>query len=105
MSAKLKASILASNVSRRRDRAGFVVLLALAWFQVAFAGHQFQHGTGDLLDVCALCNHMERHDAPVAQKAVEPLPAAPLQPQIEQPAKPACANVFLNYESRAPPSA
>lgn len=105
MSAKLKASTLASNVPRRGNRAGFVVLLALAWFQVAFAGHQFQHVTGDLLDVCALCNHMERHDAAVAQKAVEPLPAAPPQLQIARPAKPACANVFRNYESRAPPSA
>jgi len=105
MSAKPKVSTLASTTPRSRGRAGVVVLLALAWFQVAFASHQFEHVTGDLFDVCTLCKHMERHDAAVAQTSAESLPSAPLRPQVAEPASPASANGFRNYESRAPPSA
>jgi hypothetical protein len=105
MSAKPKVTALVSSMPRSRGRAGFVVLLALAWFQVAFASHQFEHVTGDLFDVCTLCKHMERQDAAVAQKSAESLPTAPPQLQVTEPASPASANVFRNYESRAPPSA
>ena len=90
---------------RSRGRAGFVVLLALAWFQVAFASHQFEHVTGDLFDVCTLCKHMERHDAAVAQQSAESPPSTPLQVRLAEPAGPASANGFHNYETRAPPSA
>jgi hypothetical protein len=48
---------------------------------------------------------MERHDAAVAQMSAESLPSAPLRPQLAEPASPASANGFRNYESRAPPSA
>ena len=36
------------SISIDPERVGYVVLIALAWFQVAFASHQFEHVTGDL---------------------------------------------------------
>jgi hypothetical protein len=103
MSVKSNISALARGA--RRNRASIAVLLALAWFQVAFASHQFEHVTGDLLEICTLCKHMERHDAAVAQESAEFLASAPGRLQVAEPASRASATVFRSYESRAPPSA
>jgi len=105
MSTKPEVTALTFGMPRSRGRAGFVVLLALAWFQVAFASHQFEHVTGDLFDVCTLCKHMERHEAAVAQQSAESLPSAPLQRGVAESASSASANGLRSYETRAPPSA
>ena len=100
-----KGSELNSGTPPARGRAGFVVLLAFAWFQVAFASHQFEHVTGDLLDFCTLCKHMERHDAVPAQEPPEFYCSTPPLFPVAEPASPDSAKALRSYESRAPPSA
>jgi hypothetical protein len=104
MSAKPDVDTLASSTPRSRGRAGFVVLLALAWFQVAFASHQFEHVTGDLFDVCTACKHFERQDAAVAEIPAEIEPAAAPPLLIAKAVRPNAAKALRNYRSRAPPS-
>jgi hypothetical protein len=105
MSTKPEVTALTSGMLRSRGRAGFVVLLALAWFQVAFASHQFEHVTGDLFDVCTACKHFERHDAPAAEIPAEIEPAATPPLLIAKAVRPNAAKALRNYHSRAPPSA
>jgi hypothetical protein len=104
MSARPEVSALASSMPRSRGRAGFVVLFALAWFQVAFASHQFEHVTGDLFDVCTACKNFERHDAAVAEIPAEIEPAATPPLLISKAVSPNVARALRNYRSRAPPS-
>lgn len=89
----------------RRSRIGYAVLIALAWFQVAFATHQFEHVTGDLFDVCTVCKQIERQDNAVATPAADTLPVAAAPRPLAAPAGIAPATVDLSYQSRAPPAA
>ena len=105
MTATPEISAMTSEAPPRRGRARYLVLIALAWFQVAFASHQFEHVTGDLFDVCTVCKHMERHDAAVAQQPAEITSAAPSPVPDAYVTRPGAGSVLRNYESRAPPSA
>lgn len=105
MTATPRTSATTSDAPRERGRVGYLVLIALAWFQVAFASHQFEHVTGDLFDTCTVCKHLQRHDAAVAQKPAEMAPAAPSPAPVVYAARADAGKVLRNYESRAPPLA
>jgi len=40
----------------------WLILVALAWSQLAFAAHQFDHQLGDIGDTCAVCLNFNRDD-------------------------------------------
>ncbi|MEX2496033.1 MAG: hypothetical protein WD448_08095 [Woeseia sp.] len=95
----------ATTAATPRRRVGFAVLLALAWFQVAFASHQFEHVTGDLFDSCTVCKHLERQDSAAVQKAPDSAPALLFLAPMANAASHNPARLHRNYHSRAPPSA
>lgn len=105
MTATPEISAMTSETPPGRGRVSYLVLIALAWFQVAFASHQFEHVTGDLLDACTVCKHLERHDAAVAQQPGETTSAAFSPVPVAYATRPSAGPVLRNYESRAPPSA
>lgn len=94
-----------SRVSRRRAHVGYLVLVALAWFQVAFAGHQFEHVTGDRFDACTVCKHLERHGAGLAPEPAQPEVAAAVPVPVASQVRLTAAGIPRCYDSRAPPSA
>lgn len=104
MTATQKVSAVTSKTFPRRGRVGYLVLIALAWFQLAYASHQFEHVIGDLFDACAICKQMQRHDAAVAPQPAEIPFAASLPVPVAIPASPHSAKLLRHYESRAPPS-
>ena len=73
----------APNRLPRCGRLVYVVLLALAWLQVSFASHQFEHAVGDLSDSCAVCSHFDRLEHSVA-------------PDIGLPELPATSPLFVS---------
>lgn len=87
----------------RRGRLVYVVLLALAWLQLSYASHQFEHAVGDVTDSCAVCSHFER-----LEHAVAPDIGAPQLPEVRPafvppPARSADTRFESHYLSRAPP--
>lgn len=86
-------------------RALCLVLLALAWFQLAWASHQFEHVAGDPAGPCVVCAQLDRLDAVAAEQPAEAAgaasgPAAPFEPVLEHPRAP-----VRSYRTRAPPAA
>lgn len=91
------------SAAPRRGRLLYVVLLGLAWLQLAYASHQFEHAAGDFQDSCAVCSNFERLEHSVAPAA----DAAPL-PQghpvfLPAPVRSLHARFERHYSSRAPP--
>ncbi len=87
----------------RSGRALCLLLFALAWFQLSYASHQFEHVAGDLTGACVVCTQMERLDAAALHESAE-APAGAVAPAAVTgrdgivPAVP-----VRRYESRAPP--
>lgn len=105
MTAMPQAAAAIPGAARKRERMGVAVLLALAWFQVAFASHQFEHVTGDLLDICTVCKHFERHESPLAGHAAKTVPAADFLPAVAPAARVYPGGFRSHHHPRAPPSA
>lgn len=81
----------------------WLLLFALAWFQVSYASHQFEHVAGDLTGACVVCTQMERLDtaafhepASIAAGAVAPVTVTRQDGIV-------LAVPVRRYESRAPP--
>ena len=80
-----------------------LLFFALAWFQLSYAGHQFEHVAGDPGGNCAICTQMERLDAAVVpEPAGMPVAAALPVPAVE-PIRLATPDPVRRYETRAPP--
>jgi len=47
----------------------WLILAALAWSQLAFAAHQFDHQAADLGDTCAICLKFDRDNDVVVDTA------------------------------------
>jgi hypothetical protein len=87
-----------------RSRVLYAVLIALAWLQLSWAGHQFEHVAGDLSDVCTVCSQLERLDHAIAEDdGIAALPAI-RSPAPEFVAGISIADLTVNYRSRAPPT-
>lgn len=87
----------------RRGRLLYVVLLGLAWLQLAYASHQFEHAAGELTDSCAVCSNFERleHSVAPAADAGHLCQAHPVfLPTTERSLHVRCER---HYSSRAPP--
>ena len=87
-----------------RRACALAALLALTLLQVSWAGHQFQHQGGELLEVCGICMQLDRMDqflSPVEHLLLaEPIVFAycPEEETSEQ------SPHTLAYQSRAPPT-
>lgn len=64
-----------------------VVLVALAGFQLAYAGHESQHEAGDLAETCAACAHLDQNTpaAPDAAGFTAALPSREAKPAATVP--------------------
>lgn len=85
------------------QRASWLALVSLAWMQLAFAGHQFEHSAG-YNDVCDACVQVERLD----DLAVGDAPAVEVaeylyQTPLNLTAAPIVAAVVAGFSARAPP--
>lgn len=87
----------------RRGRLLYVVLLGLAWLQLAYASHQFEHAAGELADSCAVCSNFERLEHSVAP-AIDAAQLPQAHPVFAS--APVCSlhtRFERHYSSRAPP--
>lgn len=96
-------SLPIETVAPRRGRLLYVVLLGLAWLQLAYASHQFEHTAADLSDSCAVCSNFER-----LEYSVVPAVVAALLPQAHPVFPPAPVGSLhtrseRHYAARAPP--
>ena len=97
------ADSLPTVTAAPRGRLLYVVLLALAWLQLAYASHQFEHAAGVPADSCAVCSNFERLEhsvAPAVHAAGLPKPTPLFTPAA---ARPLDARFERRYFSRAPP--
>jgi hypothetical protein len=87
-----------------RSRVIYAVLIALAWLQLSWASHQFEHVAGDLSDVCTVCSQLERLDHAIAEgDGIATIPAI-RSPAPEFLAGISFAEFTVHYHSRAPPT-
>lgn len=91
------------NAKAVRSRALYVVLLALAWVQLSYASHQFEHVAGELSDVCTVCTQLDRLDHVVPDSAVVTSVPAMANSSAGFLGRAPFAAAPANYLSRAPP--
>ena len=88
----------------RLRKATWLVLFSLAWMQLSFASHQFDHVGTSIAESCELCVHMDRGDDALCGHH---LPHTADVGPHEQPARamPGRASLLQvrHFESRAPP--
>lgn len=88
---------------RRTGPIALVALFAIAWIQLAYAGHQFEHAAGDRTDTCSVCSHFGRLDHTVPMEFASP-EVVVVHVFVEEPsAAPSRAPFERYYHSRAPP--
>lgn len=93
-----------SRLSSRRHTAALLGIVALAFFQVSIAAHQFQHVSDHGLNVCHICStHNQLDDAPVSAKLPVELPIADNMPASTEADLLESAFFVAPYLSRAPP--
>ena len=96
-----------NNLAPAAQRRGafWLALLSVAWMQVSFAAHQFDH-SGDLLfdDSCHACSHLDRVDDLVAHptSSEEATPGTDRRVAAMQ-AVVGHGAVIRRYDSRGPP--
>ena len=90
-------------ISILRPRYAWVALLPIAWLQLTFAVHQFDHVAEYVEDSCHVCVQLDRIDASTNYAAHE----APLQlisaVSAAAPSDSKRRVVVRNFDSRAPP--
>lgn len=85
-------------------RALCLLLFALAWVQLSYANHQFEHVAGDLSGACVVCVQLERLDSTAFHEATE-IPFTAAVPVVVAGDDGAVLPVSLRrYDSRAPPA-
>ena len=84
--------------------ASWLVVLALAWAQIALAAHQFDHAAGEIAETCQVCAELERSDDPVLPaKAIE-FPSDHVTLPVSDTGIAVLANRRAGaYRTRAPP--
>lgn len=80
----------------------WLILVALAWSQLAFAEHQFDHDALESSEGCSLCVQFDRDDFVTADVHQQPLDAGTV---TATPAPAAQIAAFTNspYSARASP--
>ncbi len=80
-----------------------LLLVLLAWSQVSFALHQFDHSINELDETCAVCVQFERDDDVIVDAdGMSVLPVASFAVPAEAVAA-VRAEGFSHYRSRASP--
>lgn len=87
----------------KSGRALWLLLFALAWFQVSYASHQFEHVAGDLTGACVVCTQMERLDTAAFHEPAEIPAAANVPVAVASQDGIVLAILLRRYDSRAPP--
>ena len=88
---------------RSHRRAVWLLLLALAWVQLAWTGHQFQHAAADPGSPCAVCVQLDRLDAVTADPPAEAQQVSPALPVKDENSAFVPALSRAAYSPRAPP--
>jgi hypothetical protein len=90
---------------KRLRRASWLALLSLAWLQVSFATHQFDHVAAFSADSCHVCVQLDRVDDVVADQSDS---LSGPRGRHDEPAQSLAAAVYpafvRHFESRAPPA-
>ena len=91
------------RITKVHSSCSWAVLLLLAWSQVSFATHQFDHSVWDLHAPCAVCLQFERDDDVVIDQPVciKSSPGQKPRPAASPFLLP--AEHFGHYQSRASP--
>jgi hypothetical protein len=88
----------------KSGRALCLLLFALAWFQLSYASHQFEHVAGDLTGACAVCTQLERLDTAAFHEPAEVLVSAAVPVAVAVQGGEVLPVPVRRYESRAPPA-
>lgn len=89
---------------RSHRRAVWLLLLALAWVQLAWTGHQFHHAAADFGSPCAVCVQLDRLDAVAEDAPIEARHHVPALPVPGEDIAFLPASFRAAYSPRAPPS-
>lgn len=100
---KAASTTALAGTKRMHYRAVWFLFVALAWLQLAWAGHQFQHVAGDLGAPCTVCLQLDRLDSVPAEPPVEAKLFRPPLPAGVDNAGPIPATTEPAYSPRAPP--
>lgn len=85
-------------------RASWLALVSLAWMQLAFAGHQFEHSL-TYADPCEVCVQLDRLDDVVSgEPPADEALAADCSAAIHEPAINVEIAVVRDFNPRAPPT-
>lgn len=85
-------------------RALCLLLFALAWVQLSYASHQFEHVAGDLSGACVVCVQLERLDSAAFHEPAEIPLAAAVPVTVADHGGAVLPAPVRRYESRAPPA-
>lgn len=88
----------------RSGRALCLLLFALAWFQLSYASHQFEHVAGDVTGACVLCTQLERLDTAALHEPARIAAGAVAAITVVRQDGTILAVPAPRYESRAPPA-
>lgn len=92
------------NSSRKRGIAfAQLLVVLLAWSQVALAAHQFEHAVSDLDDFCAVCVQLDRSGDACPPSVAASLSSSTLQDVVRPASEAAVVRFAAPYQSRASP--
>ena len=91
------------TAAQPRGRLIYFVLLSLAWLQLSYASHQFEHAASESADSCAVCSHFDRLEHAVAPDIAAPQLAQTGPLLVPRPIGSADTRFERHYFSRAPP--
>lgn len=80
-----------------------LLLFALAWFQLAYASHQFEHVAGDVAGACVVCTQLERLDSGAFHEPGEIGFTAAAPAAAARDGAAVVPVAIRRYRSRAPP--
>ena len=79
------------------------LLGSLAWSQLSFAAHQFNHSALEAGETCVVCVQFDRNDHAAVDSAAAPLPHAGAIIAHAEPPVAIAAHGFSHYAARASP--
>jgi hypothetical protein len=92
-----------SGQAQRQSALKGLILIALAFSQLAIATHQLDHNVADLKDTCAVCLKLDRDDDVLVDTGtvLAVMAAAPAVPHADH--GPATIETCSHYSARASP--
>ncbi len=91
------------SARRRTGLVAWCLLGVLAWCQLAFAVHQFNHSAVDASEACAVCLQFDRNDDAAVDSAAAPLPNTAAILSRAEPPVAIAEHGFSHYAARASP--